>query len=877
MAKLVLIDGNSVAYRAFYAMHHQLENFVNGAGLHTNAIYSFKRMLDSILEQENPTHVLVAFDAGKTTFRHDFFTGYKEGRAKTPGEFKEQLPYIRELVTDYGIKYYELPNYEADDIIGTMAHQASQKNIEVVIYSGDRDLTQLTSEHVTVKVTLKGVSEVETYTPTYVEEKYGLEPLQIIDLKGLAGDKSDNIPGVTKVGEKTALKLLHQFGSVEGVYEHIDELKASKMKENLINDEKQAYMSKKLATINQETPVTLELTDLKWQGPDEEKLRKLYQELNFNQFLSQMTTNEEAKMEEIDYQLVQTLPEEIKGQKTAVIIETLSDSYHTDDIIGMALGTEDKIYVVEDVSAFLGEPAVKEWLASDAPKILYDVKKDLVLLHRYDCALSEQNNDDALIGMYLLNTLSSHTDLADIAENFGITQVQHDETVYGKGAKRAVPDDDVLHAHLAHKVVALYRVMANIQVQLKEKEQWSLYTDIEMPMAYVLAHMEIQGVHVDSRILQELGRDLDARIATLADKIYEQAGEEFNINSPKKLGEILFEKLELPAGKKTKTGYSTSMDVLNKLRPIAPIVDDILNYRQLTKLKSTYIDGLLKQIHADGKIHTRYQQTLTQTGRLSSVEPNLQNIPVRLEEGRLIRKAFLPERDDWLMFSSDYSQIELRVLAAVSGDQALQQAFIDGEDIHDSTARRIFHLAPDDEVTSDMRRKAKAVNFGVVYGISDYGLSENLGISRKEAAEFIQTYLEHYPGVKAYMDNVVREAKENGYVETLFHRRRYLRDINSRNYNARSFAERTAINSPIQGSAADILKIAMIDMEKRLAETDIKANLLLQVHDEVIFEVAQSDVTALQQLVEETMEHAVELAVPLITDSHYGPSWYEAK
>lgn len=878
MPKLVLIDGNSVAYRAFFAMHKQLDQFMNGSGLHTNAIYAFKRMLETIMKNEQPAHALVAFDAGKTTFRHSFFTEYKAGRAKTPGEFREQLPYIRDLVSDFGIKYYELVDYEADDIIGTLAKEADEAGYEVSVYSGDRDLTQLASQNVTVKVTLKGVSELEEYTPEHIKEKYQLTPHQIIDMKGLAGDKSDNIPGVTKIGEKTAIKLLTQFGSVEGVYEHIDELKPSKMKENLINDKEQALLSKKLATIDCQAPIEVTLEDTLYKGPDLEKLRSLYEELGFRQFLAELDDQETPEDKEevaVSYELVTELAPEMFTEDMAFVLETLGDNYHLEDIIGVSWGKDDQLYVAKEVS-LLQEPLFKEWLEGDLHKGTYDVKKNKVLLHRYGIELNA-SCDDVMIASYLLNTINQSDDLAAIATALGIYRVKTHEEIFGKGKKLAVPSESVLENHLAQEVSAVSDMLPKLMTLLEEKNQRHLYDEIELPMAFILAKMEMEGVTVDSQTLKQIGLDLETRIKSLQDKIFAEAGEEFNLNSPKQLGVILFEKMGLPVIKKTKTGYSTSMDVLNKLRPDAPIVDDILSYRQLSKLQSTYITGLLKQIHADGKIHTRYLQTLTQTGRLSSVDPNLQNIPVRLEEGRNIRKAFVPSQEGWLMFSSDYSQIELRVLAAISGDENLQEAFKEGDDIHDSTARRIFHLSPDDEVTPNMRRQAKAVNFGVVYGISDYGLSENLGISRKEAADFIETYLSHYPGVKEYMDEIVREAKDKGYVETLFHRRRYLPDINARNFNLRSFAERTAINSPIQGSAADILKIAMIKMEKRLAETDIQAHLLLQVHDEVIFEVAPEDLERLRQLVEDTMTTAVELAVPLVTDSAWGKNWYDAK
>ena len=878
-AKLVLVDGNSVAYRAFYAFGKNIDNFVNHTGLHTNAIYTFKMMFESIIKTEKPTHMVVAFDAGKTTFRHEFFAEYKAGRAKTPSEFREQIPYIKELINDFGIKYIDKATYEADDLIGTLAKQASHDSCEVVVYSGDRDLTQLTSDNVTVKVTVKGVSQLEIYTPEYVQEKYGLTSKQIIDLKGLAGDKSDNIPGVTKIGEKTAIKLLTTYTSIENLYEHIDELKASKMKENLINEREQAYLSKKLATIDCDVPLEVKWQDYICQQPDFDALHKLYTELDFKKFLSELSTDvdvvEQSELPSVEYQVVEDLLPQMLSDEVILYLETLDDNYHLADIVGLAWQIDNTIYIAKDVYTILSNSDFQSML-SNAHIITFDSKKVQVLIDKLDIELSKQT-DDAMIGAYLLNTVKTITEVADIANYFDENLVETDEIIYGKGKKKQVPDDEVFYLHLARKVNALYRLMPKIKKDLQDNEQIHLYSDIELPLAFILAKMEITGITVDANILKQQGHELEKRITILEKEIYTEAGVEFNINSPKQLGEVLFEKMNLPVIKKTKTGYSTSVEVLEKLRQEAPIVDNILLYRQLTKLNSNFVVGLLKQIHSDHKVHTRYQQTLTQTGRLSSVDPNLQNIPIRLEEGRNIRKAFVPMHNDWLIFSSDYSQIELRVLAAISGDENLTQAFKNNQDIHDSTARSIFNLKDDEKVTPNMRRQAKAVNFGVVYGISDYGLSENLGITRKEAKEFINAYLNRYPGVQKYMDQVVREAKDKGYVETLFKRRRYLPEINARNYTARSFAERTAINSPIQGSAADILKIAMIEMTKRLQESDIQAHLLLQVHDEVIFEVAQEDVEKLKELVGNVMTHAVKLAVPLVTDSACGKSWYDAK
>ena len=869
--KVVLIDGSSLSYRAFYALGKQVDRFVNHEGLHTNAIYSFKLMLDALLEKEKPEYWLVAFDKSKKTFRHEQFSEYKAGRKKTPPEFLEQLPYIKELIADQGGTVYELEGYEADDIIGTMAQKANQE--EVVIYTGDRDLFQLVTDHVTVKWTKKGVKEVEEYTPEAIFEKYQLAPKQIIDLKGLAGDTSDNIPGVTKVGEKTAIKLLTQYHSVENLYEHIDELKKSKMKEHLIADKEQAFLSKELATIETNAPIALSLKDIKTKPVATEALIELYEKLDFKQFLKAMDRPKVA-VEKTQYQWVDQVTAEMFHENQVVHLELFEENYHTATPIGLAWGDQETIYVGKP--DLIKEEVFQQFLANDEKKWFFDVKKHWVLAQKEGITLGEKV-EDIYLGSYLLDTLNDSSDVESLTEYYDVSRVANEEEIYGKGAKRAIPEEEILSSHLANKVKAFAEIVPKMRAQLEEKNQMALYETMEVPLAFVLAKMEYRGIKVDVEQLKAQEAELGAQIKEIEEKIYTEAGHSFNLNSPKQLGEVLFDELGLPVLKRTKTGYSTSVDVLEKLEPDYPIVRDILTYRQWSKLQSTYVTGLLKQVHADGKVHTRYMQGLTQTGRLSSVDPNLQNIPVRMEEGKRIRKAFVPENPDWYILTSDYSQIELRVLASICQDASLEQAFRDGEDIHDSTARRIFHLLPGEEVTPKMRREAKAVNFGVVYGISDYGLSENLGITRKEAKAFIDQYFHHYPGVKRYMDAIVEKAKEDGYVETLFARRRYLPDIHSRNFNVRSFAERTAINSPIQGSAADILKIAMNKMAKELENSNYRAHLLLQVHDEVILEVHPEDLEAVQALVEKTMDEAVKLSVPLVTDSSYGKTWYDAK
>ncbi|MGY3750688.1 DNA polymerase I [Vagococcus acidifermentans] len=879
--KLLLVDGNSIAFRAFFALYNSLERFKNKQGLHTNAIYAVNTMLENIVAEEQPTHILVAFDAGNTTFRHEYFEDYKAGREKTPSEFKEQMPYIRDLIDGLGMKHYELLNYEADDIIGTLAKQADPEEFDIVVLSGDKDLTQLVSDNVTVNVTVKGVSETEVYTPAHIKEKYGLTPQQIIDMKGLAGDQSDNIPGVTKIGEKTAIKLLTEYGTVENIYEHIDDMKKSKMKENLIKEKDIALLSKKLATINVEAPIDVSLDDLKYEGKNLDKLVPFYKEMNFNSFLDKLGTDgielPAEDMAEVPYTLAEEITSDMFETDMSLYVEMLDDNYHTADVIGIAWGNQERIYVSEG-SAVLENQLFQNWLAdSSLTKKVFDFKRTYVALNRFGAAFNGAKFD-ILLAAYLLDTLGSNDDIGELASGFDYRDVDTDEAVYGKGVKKGVPADKAaFHSHLARKVKAIDVLYATLTAALEEKNQSELFYDIEFPLSKILADMEITGITVQASRLEEMKVEFAQRLHEIEQKVYEEAGETFNLNSPKQLGVILFEKMQLPVIKKTKTGYSTAVDVLEQLRDKAPIVDYILQYRQIAKIQSTYVEGLLKVIFPDGKVHTRYIQTLTQTGRLSSVDPNLQNIPIRLEEGRKIRQAFVPREKNWKIFSSDYSQIELRVLAHISDDEHLKEAFIAGQDIHASTAMRVFGIEHAEDVTPNIRRQAKAVNFGIVYGISDYGLSQNLGISRKEARTFIDTYFEKYPGVKKYMKDIVREAKDKGYVETLYHRRRYLPDINNRNFNLRSFAERTAINTPIQGSAADILKIAMLMIDKRLREENMQATMLLQVHDELVFEAPESEIETLQTIVEDVMENAVKLRVPLKADSSIGDTWYEAK
>ncbi|HFU3962879.1 TPA: DNA polymerase I [Streptococcus suis] len=874
--KLLLIDGSSVAFRAFFALYQQIDRFKSPTGLHTNAIYGFHLMLDHMMKRIEPTHILVAFDAGKTTFRTEMFADYKAGRAKTPDEFREQFPFIRQMLDAMGIKHYELSQYEADDIIGTLDKMAERTDIpfDVTIVSGDKDLIQLTDENTVVEISKKGVAEFEEFTPAYLMEKMGITPTQFIDLKALMGDKSDNIPGVTKIGEKTGLKLLTEFGSLEGIYDHIDSMKASKMKENLIADKEQAFLSRTLATIDTQAPIEIGLDDIVYQGPRIEELGQFYDDMGFKQLRAQLGTTNTQEEEVLDFQIVSEVSSAMFKKDQFFYFEILGENYHREEVVGLAWGDKDGIYV--GGPELLDSLALKDFLEHQPIKT-YDFKRGKVLLARKGIDLPPATFDSRL-AKYLLSTVDDNA-LTTIAHLYGQTSLIPDEAIYGKGAKLALPERDVFFPHLARKVQVLMETEAPMLAKLEENQQSDLLFEMELPLANVLAKMEIAGIKVKVETLKAMQAENEVLIEQLTKEIYELAGQEFNINSPKQLGTILFEDMGLPLEytKKTKTGYSTAVDVLERLAPIAPVVSKILDYRQITKLQSTYVIGLQDAILEDGKIHTRYVQDLTQTGRLSSTDPNLQNIPVRLEQGRLIRKAFVPSLENSVLLASDYSQIELRVLAHISQDRHLIEAFQQGADIHTSTAMRVFGIEKAEDVTPNDRRNAKAVNFGVVYGISDFGLSNNLGISRKEAKNYIDTYFERFPGIKKYMETIVREARDKGYVETLYKRRRELPDINSRNFNVRNFAERTAINSPIQGSAADILKVAMINLDKALTEAGLSTRMLLQVHDEIVLEVPMAELETVKAMVKETMESAIQLSVPLIADENEGETWYEAK
>lgn len=873
-----MIDGNSLSFRAFYA----LPLLSNKAGIHTNAILGFAKLLEKIIREEQPTHFLVAFDAGKTTFRHSKYSEYKGGRQKTPPELSEQFPYIRQLLDAYHIKHYELENYEADDIIGTLSKEADQNDFETIIVTGDRDLTQLATQNVTIYYTKKGVTDVDHYTPEFIAEKYnGLKPIQIIDMKGLMGDSSDNIPGVAGVGEKTAIKLLNQFDSVEGVYENIDKVSGKKLKEKLELSHEDALMSKELATINRYSPIEVTLNDTKLSDiKDNHEKIELFKKLEFKQLLADIDNKAsefEQEQKQVSFDILPTFEYvDFNHLDEAVIhFEIDGSNYLKDDILKFGFYDKER-YIVVDADNIKDYPELIKWLENEnSKKVVYDAKKTFVIAHRLN--INIQNIVfDAMLASYIIDPSRTIDDVYSVVTNYHQTYVKEDVSIYGKGKKRQVPDTEILNTHIASITKSIDAVKPLMEKELESHQQMNLLKDLELPLARILSKMEEIGIYTDVNDLQRMQQELQEKLELLVQRIHDAAGEEFNINSPKQLGVVLFETLKLPVIKKTKTGYSTAVDVLEQLQNEHPIINDILEYRQLAKLQSTYVEGLQKVISNDKRIHTRFNQTLAQTGRLSSVDPNLQNIPIRLEEGRKIRKAFKPSSEDSVILSADYSQIELRVLAHITQDDSLKEAFIHGQDIHTATARKVFGVEAE-EVTDLMRRQAKAVNFGIVYGISDYGLSQSLNITRKEAKIFIDDYLASFPGVKQYMSDIVKDAKANGYVETLLHRRRYIPDITSRNFNLRGFAERTAMNTPIQGSAADIIKLAMVEFNKQVQHTSYKAKLLLQVHDELIFEVPKSEVEEFSLFVEDIMEHALDLDVPLKVDSNYGPTWYDAK
>ena len=858
MEKVVLVDGNNLLFRSYYATAYTGNIMRNRDGFPTNGLYGFVNMINKIVAEENPKYMMVAFDIGKT-FRHEKYKDYKGGRRETPEDLKVQFPIAKKILTAMGIKYLECEGYEADDIIGTISSWCDKDpEYEALIVSSDKDLLQLISDETVVKL-LKPKDYIMMDKATFIQT-YGFEPIKMIDLKALMGDASDNIPGVKGIGEKTAIKLLTQYGSLDGIYENIDNIKGS-THEKLVTGNEDAYYSKELVTIYRDVPLNITWDDLLYGNENTNELIQLYNELNFYSLLKKASSNKKNVNTNIDnFKIIQDISLINIDRDTAIYVDTTLGNYHDASINGIALYNDSMaVYipfdVIENNINFLDVPY---------NFYTYDYKKLLVVFNKYNIKIDNVIFDTMISG-YLLNY--------DVKDDIGYLANLLDFDIPSYNKKDILSDEKVALINIT-KAKFIYDSKTKLYNEMVNEDVTSLFENIEMPLAKVLANMEIQGIRVNKKILEEMGEEIKIKLELITKDIYNYAGCEFNINSSKQLGEILFDKLKLPHAKKNKIGYVTDADTLKKLIDF-PIVNKILEYRALAKLYSTYIEGIISTIREDNKIHTIYTQTLTRTGRLSSIEPNLQNIPMRSEYGRLIRKAFLPE-DDSVILSADYSQIELRVFAHLSGVKDLIEAFKNNEDIHTKTAMDIFKV-PSLGVTKNMRRQAKAVNFGILYGISSYGLSEDLGIPVKEAKEFINKYFETYPGVKDYMNKEIADATKDGYVKTIMNRKRIIEELNSSNYNVRSMGERMALNTPIQGSASDILKKAMVEIYDVFEKNNMKSKMLLQVHDELIFNVYNDEIDRVKKIVHDIMTNVFELSVPLEVDIETGNNWYEAK
>ena len=873
MKRFILVDGNSLMYRAYYGMAANSNLTTNSKGLYTNAIYAFIRMMNHLTSQKYD-NILVAFDAGKKTLRHDWMPDYKAGRAPMPDEFRMQIAYIKEYLDIARIKRYEQDLYEADDIIGTMSKKAEEAGYHVDIYSSDKDLLQLISENTTVHLNKKGMTELDDYTPEFFKEKYGINYTQFIDLKAIMGDKSDNLPGIPGVGEKTGVKLLNEYNDLEGIISHMDQIKGA-MGEKIKANYESARLCRKMATIIRDFDLKVSIEDTIYQEPDKNKLIEFYKELEFKSLLKEISLDEpKLTVTDSNYEIVdnQLRFKEILKDNSALIFETFEYNYHKSPILALGIKNELGTFIVDsniiptslDLIMFLQDKNIK--------KSIYDYKRSYVLSKRFGINL-EGVDFDLLLATYILNTQVG-SDFKAIANFYEYDDVLYDEAVYGKGAKKAIPSKEILYSHVAKKANALYNIKPKAISILKEKNQLELLTDIEIPLSKVLGKMEFEGMLIDQAELQRQKALLEDDITKIQAEIYKIAGHEFNVSSPKQLGVVLFEELNIPYPKKKANSYSTDIEILEAIKSFNPIINLVIDYRAKTKLYSTYIVGLKDYIYPDGKVHTIFEQALTNTGRLSSVEPNLQNIPIRTPEGHLIRKMFIPSKKENSLYSADYSQIELRVLAHMANVKGLKEAFINGVDVHTKTAQDIFKKT---EITKEERRQAKAVNFGIVYGISAFGLSNDLGISNIKAKEFIDSYYEAYPEIKTYMDKVIEDCKETGYVKTMKNRIRYIPEINSKIYMQREFAKRMAMNAPIQGSAADIIKIAMVNVDKKLEENHLKSKMLVSVHDELVFEVEKGEEEKLQSLVRNEMINAVSLSVPLEVGDSFGKDWYEVK
>lgn len=868
--KIVLIDGHSILNRAFYG----LPDLTNAEGLHTNAIYGFLTIMFKILEEEKPEYLTVAFDVHAPTFRHEMYDAYKGTRKPMADELRQQVPVIKEVLGAMGIKTIEQAGLEADDLLGTISRRSEERGMEVSVISGDRDLLQLATEHVKIRIpkTRQGRTEVEDYYSEDVKSRYQVTPLEFIDLKALMGDTSDNIPGVPSIGEKTAARIITEYHSIENAYAHVEELKPPRASKALKEHWELAVMSKTLATIEVHADFAYDFEEARLGNIYTEEAYAYFQRLQFKNLLSKFDVTAPANSVEDHFRVIESKTEATEIFRKAAQADCVGAAIFKDlenvlplfvqeaGVGGIALSfSQEDILCIRCNAELSGEWLLKE-LEMIAEKtnrfVVFDLKAQMEFLK----IKRKDNCFDATVAAYLLNPLKSDYAYEDVARE-QLDLILEDKTD--------------LTTKVCYEAYTAYASSAKLEKRLKEDGLWNLFEEIEMPLVFTLYDMEKNGVKIEAEALKLYGDQLGDKIVELEKEIYEDANETFNINSPKQLGVVLFENMKIPGGRKTKTGYSTAADVLEKLAPEYPIVAKILEYRQLTKLKSTYADGLAGYIQEDGRIHGKFNQTVTATGRISSTEPNLQNIPVRVELGRMIRKVFVPE-EGYVFVDADYSQIELRVLAHCSGDEQLIKAYREEADIHRITASQVFHV-PFDEVTDLQRRNAKAVNFGIVYGISSFGLSQDLSITRKEAAKYIEDYFHTYPGIKAFLDDAVAHAKENGYVKTLFGRRRPVPELASSNFVQRSFGERVAMNAPIQGTAADIMKIAMIGVNKRLKEQKLKSRLVLQVHDELLIEAYHAEIDTVKEILREEMEQAASLDVPLEIDMHTGNNWYEAK
>lgn len=867
MEELILIDGNSLLFKAFYATSYTGNYMVNRNGIPTNGVYGFARMVEKIIST-NPKYVIVAFDYGKKTFRNELLDTYKATRKETPQELVPQFALAREYLTAHNITWYEVEGYEGDDIIGTLVDFGEKNNLKVSVYTGDKDANQLISPQTTIYRTVKGVTELDIYNEQTLLDKYGLKPDQFRDFLGLMGDSSDNIPGIKGVGEKTALKLLHQYGTIEGLQEHQDEIKG-KMGEKIRAGMEDALMSKKVATILRDIPIDVDLEKATYQGYDYETLKSFYEKYDMNSLIKSMTT-EAAPKKELKLEIVDHMPEITKD--SAVYPSIYDTNYHRSIILGYGIYNDEQAYFISYENALKDESFLAYLKDENKKKYGYDIKS-AVIGSRWNGIEINGYTFDLSLASYVLEPAIKE-ELKYVCTHFDYEGVQYDEEVFGKGAKKHIPEDDILASHIVSKAKAIYELKDVVTKELKDKNQYELYENIELPVTRILGEMEFAGTEIDLDVLKEMDTAFDETIEKLANDIYRISGTTFNISSPKQLGQVLFEDLGLKGGKKTKTGYSTSQDVLEKIIDAHPVVPLVLEYRMLTKLSSTYLKGLQEQVFPDNKIHTIYKQTLTHTGRLSSVDPNLQNIPVRSEEGKLIRKAFVSHNG--YLVSFDYSQIELRILAHMAHVTNLIDAFNQGKDIHRHTAALVFGVK-DEEVTPQMRSQAKAVNFGIIYGMSEFRLSKDIGMSISEARDFINKYFETYPEVKTYMAEVVETCKKQGYVSTLLNRKRYIPTINDKNFMVRQQAQRYAMNTPIQGTGADILKLAMIEVDKALKEKNLKSQMILQVHDELIFDVFEDELEEVMSLVKEKMENCIKMDVPLIVEGNYAKNWCELK